>query len=405
MVNTHATCFERSRKVIAQGALTNSKRPECFIKGVYPTHLIAGNGVTVYDEIYKPYIDYICALGANYFGYGNIELRKVVDLAYSMGAVLSLGTDTEVSAAEEVIKFFPMIEKLKFYKNGGDACTAAVRIARSWHEINNTGKDLILSDGYHGNMDSFISMTKPARGCFKQDFILPITFENIKNAACVILEPVITDYSEERKKYLQELRDECSKYGAILIFDEVITGLRFPGYSVSSYFGINPDLICLGKALGGGLPISIVGGKKELMETDYFYSTTFSGDRVALSAMKKCLEMIKFDKDYSIDKLWIKGKEFIDKFNTIFEGKCVLDAYPTRGVFKYASDGIKALIMQEFCKAGILIGPSWFYNFHHPKHDDLFFSIADDINNRLNLGLVKLEGEMPQVPFAQKVRE
>lgn len=397
------TCSNRAPNSIAQGALTNSKRPESFVKGVYPTHIVSGEGSVIVDEKGKKYVDYICSLGANYFGHGNDEIRKVINQTYSQGAIFSLGSTLEVEAAEKVKEFFPCIERLKFYKNGGDACSAAIRIARAFHK--NNKREIVLSDGYHGNHDEFISLTPPASGCYKDGKIKKLDFNLIPEAACVIIEAVLLDYSEERREYLQKLRNICNAFGTILIFDEVITGLRFPKFSVANYFGIQPDLICLGKALAGGLPISIVGGRRDLMETDYFYSTTFSGDRVALAAMMKCLEFVKKDPAYSISALWEKGLNFITEFNKIFKGLIYIEGYPIRGAFKAKDDLTNALIFQEFCLAGILFGPSFFYNFCHPKHDHQTLSIAKDIRARYDLGLINLKGDMPKKSFAQIARK
>jgi len=222
--------------------------------------------------------------------------------------------------------------------------------------------------------------------------------------AAVIVEPIMTDTSTARIEWLKKLREDCTKHGVILIFDEIITGFRFPRYSVSNYYGITPDLICLGKAMGGGLPLAAVGGKKEVMNcAEYFVSSTFAGDTLALAACKAVMDLLLKNK-CDLKQLWQQGQDFLNQFNVIWPEKITIDGYPTRGVFK-GDDMVKALLWQEACKSGILFGPSWWMNF--PLADETFATISTcrDILGRIKSNQVRLEGEMPKSPFAQKVRQ
>ncbi len=394
----------RGRQCIAHGALTNSKRSESFVKGIYPTHLKRAFGCRVVDTAGNEYIDFIAGLGTNLLGYAQEEITQAISAQARLGCSLSLGTDLEVRLAEKVKEFFPFIDMLRFLKTGGEATTAAVLIARA-----HTRRRHIVSDGYHAWHPEFTSLTPPANGITPHPFIRSLkSFEeyediNFAEMAAVIVEPVITDVSLEHIEFLKSLRKRCTESGTLLIFDEVITGFRFPNYSVAQQFDIIPDLICLGKAIGGGMPLSVVGGRREIMESDYFVSSTFAGETVSLAASLKFLELLQGGK-FKLDYLCQKAKQFQDNFNKIRPDIIRLEGYGTRGVFA-GSDLNKALFMQECAKAGILIGPSFFFTFPHIEITDQVLSTFSDILTRIEIGHVSLEGEMPRKPYAQKVRE
>ncbi len=391
----------RASSAIAHGSLTNSKRPQSFVNGVYPHHLKKGHGVYVYDTFDNQYVDFICGLGSNLLGYANEDITQAICSQANKGTTLSLGTEIEVKAAERVKEFFPFIDKLRFLKTGSEACSAAIRIARAY-----SGKEFVFSEGYHGWSDEFVSLTPPAHGIPPTfDFIKPIAELadwKIGNIAAVIIEPISIDVSPSRFEYLKFLRDFCDETGALLIFDEVITGLRYHEHSVAKSTGVIPDLICLGKSLAGGLPLSVVAGRDAVMESEYFVSSTFAGETLSLAACIKTLDLLQ--NKHKIDQLWVKGAEFMERFNDIAEGIVQLEGYPTRMALQ-GDEEPRSLFMQECCRAGILVGPSWFFIHPHIELMDDCLSTFSDIINRIRHDEVTLLGEAPQKPFAQKVRE
>lgn len=389
---------KREVSTIAQGALTNSKRPETFVKGIYPTHLKKGRGCHVWDMDGRRYVDFICGLGSSIIGYGDSEVSQAVAAAAADGPTLSLATDQEVLLGEKIQEIFPSVERLKFLKTGSDACTAAVRIARA-----KTGRVRVLSEGYHGWADGFVSMSSPALGVADHFYFDKIGDAGIEDAAAVIIEPVMTDPSEPRIQWVRDLREKCTKHGTLLIFDEVITGFRYPKYSVSNQHGIEPDLICLGKAMGNGFPVSAVGGREATMNCgEYFVSSTFAGETCSIAAALKTITLLQTK--YPIDQLWEAGGRFLMRFNSIWHEGVRIEGYPTRGVFVGDMKN-KALFWQESVKAGLLFGPSWFFNFAHLTEVDTVLATCADIMGRIRTGAVKLEGELPQSPFAQRMRE
>lgn len=390
----------RANESILQGALTNSKKPECFVEGVYPTHFSKGEGCHLFDSENKKYIDFICALGTNLFGYANLQINEAVTRQLLRGSLYSFSSTLEVECAELLKERLHFVKELRFLKTGTEACMAAIKIARS-----HTKRSKVLSHGYHGWADPFVSLTPPHTGVpADQNISLLTSLDDItEEIACVIIEPVITDYSGARIKYLQELKEKCKKTGTLLIFDEIITGVRWRQFTVANDTGIYPDIICLGKCLGGGLPLSVVGCAQGIgKDQDWFVSGTFAGDLLALSAMKKVLNLLI--NSLKIDDLWYSGQNFLDQFNKIEPELIQIEGYPARGVFKAKDDLTKALFFQESCKAGILFGPSWFYNFKHIELKDIVLSASRDILQRIKHKHVKLEGKMPQAPFSQKQR-
>lgn len=393
----------RAQESIAQASLTNSKRPASLVEGVYPTHLEKGSGCHVWDTEGRKYIDFICGLGTNILGYGSAPVTQAVTDQLRSGSSLSLSTKWEVLAAEKLKEIFPFVDCWKFLKTGSEACLAAIKIARAA-----TGRELVLSSGYHGWGDDFVSLSTPALGVPKMQGYrgeaiddLPEDLEyDWDQVAAVIVEPVMTDDSEERRAWLQRLREICTAHGVMLIFDEVITGFRFPRYSVARYWNIDPDLIVIGKAMANGFPLAAVGGRYSAMNTEYFVSSTYAGEIPSLVA---CLTVVKkLQKINGIGHLWEHGKRWQAAFNAIWPEGVRLEGYPTRGRF-VGGELAKALFFQESCKAGILFGPSWFLSFAHLEAEPVMEALKA-ILGRIRAGSVTLEGKLPRSPFAQEIR-
>ena len=398
--------WDRAQKSVAQGALTNSKHPTSLVYGLYPTHIKHGHGCYLYDSKDRKYLDFICGLGANFFGYGNDAIgRELVKHIYG-GFSHSLPTYHEVEAAESLKQVFPFVERWKFLKTGGEATAAAVKIARAQ---NPKDEMLCLSEGYHGWADMFVGLTPPAKGVPPQPFMKKLDPkldpDQIKAASCVIIEPVITDDSRLRIDWLKRLRELCTKHNTILIFDEVITGFRYRKFSVANAFGIVPDLICIGKAIANGLPLAAVGGISSAAMDDrgYFVSSTYAGEVLSLVACKKVVELLLRDQKYDLNHLWNMGEHFKNEFNRVSE-LVKIGGYGTRGVFKGEDEHV-AMFFQEMGKADILFCKSWFYNFPLTAHQDSVLDLVGEIGERIRRGDVKLDYPIPKTPFSMEVRK
>ena len=392
---------DRANKCISQGSLTNSKHPRMLIEGLFPSHIKGAHGCYLYDTNDKKHVDFICGLGTNLLGYGNDFInQKIIKELYN-GFSHSLPTTFEVETAESLQEMFPEMKLWKFLKTGTEACMAALRIARAM-----TGRNLVLSHGYHGWSDQFVGMLPNAKGvCGSCNMRELQTIEQVtKDVAAVIIEPVITDYSPERIEWLRDLRNRCTETGTVLIFDEVITGFRFKKGSVTEYAGIDPDLICIGKAMAGGLPLAAVGGKHDLMEdSKWFVSSTYAGEILSLVACKEVIRLLNHNSSYDINHLWSEGEKFLQEFNS-FSTNLKIEGYPTRGVFK-GSEKTIALFMQEMAKAEILFCKSWFYNFPLIETNTFVLESAKIVLDKIDRGSVQLNYPMPRSPFSMGVRK
>ena len=393
--------WKRAQNCIAQGALTNSKHPESLVYGLYPTHVKSGHGCYLYDSGDRRYIDFICGLGANFFGYGAEPINKVVLAAIYGGVSHSLPTVHEVECAEALKTVFPFVDAFKFVKTGSEACSASVKIARQY-----TGRSKVLSEGYHGHADIFVSLSDPAGGVTdKHDIVKLIDLEQIdRETACVIVEPVMTVYDTARIEWLKSLRAKCTEMGAVLIFDEIITGFRYEKFGVSNRYNIIPDLICIGKAMANGFPLAAVGGKYALMNDDqYFVSSTYAGDVISLIACKEVVRLLHTSHHYDINHLHKTAMEFQTSLNEMLPEGMYIEGYGTRGAFKGDEETI-ALFMQGMGKADILFCKSLFFNFPLIAQVENVLNAAQGVCDKISRGQVKLEYPMPKSPFAEKVR-
>lgn len=386
--------------VIAQGALTNSKRPESFIQGVYPTHITHGHGCYLFDTKGKRYIDYICGLGTNYFGYANPVLVEIQAQYARLGNSHSFPTVMELELGQALKNLFHL-EKFKFYNSGTEGCMAAVLMARAY----DPRRMVVLSEGYHGWSNMFIGLTEPALGVVKDTSMKKlgsdIYLHDWANVGAVIVEPIITDHSPARIQWLRDLQVMCQKHNVCMIYDETITAYRFPNYTAYQYYDLKPDIVVAGKALANGLKISVVGGSSKYLENPYFSSGSYCGELVTLAVAKECARLITLE--YKPDALWQHGQDWLIRFNALSE-HIKIEGYPTRGVF-VGDPMFKALFWQEACIAGVLFGPSWWYTKALHKEADNVLNICQTIVSRINNGQVSLKGKLPVQPFAQKVRE
>lgn len=387
-------CLNEAQKSIAHGALTNSKRLSSFVAGVYPAYVTRAHNEKFYTFDDKAYVDYLGALGTNFFGYSNKSINLAISNALPAGTLFSLGSPSEVEYARMFKAKFSYVDKIRILKSGSEGCSAAVRIARTY-----TGRDRVLSEGYHGWHDEFTSLTPPAKGVPKNRYnIKKFSWSFLtEDIAAVIIEPVMIDYGPLRREFVSRLRNVCDQKGILLIFDETITGLRFKKLSVANYWGIEPDITIMGKALANGLPLSVVGGRAGVMDSDYFVSSTFAGERLALEAAIECLKLVSGE--YNPMYVWEQGQEFIDKMNEALNPVMDFLGYPTRGILT-GNKMIKTLFCQEMCKLGWFFHPeTWFFNRYLHSHTDHVAQTANIVLKRILAGDVKLEGLTYESPI------
>lgn len=293
----------RATQVTPLGSQTYSKSYRYFCQGVSPAFLDRGKGCYVWDIDGNKYIDFICALGPVIIGYSDPRVNAAVVKQLEKGISFSLPTRLEVELAELLTEILPWTEMVRFVKNGSDATTAAVRLARAY-----TGREMVAVCGYHGMQDWYIGSTPNNRGVPKAvcDLTLAFDYNNIDSVkelfntypgqiAAVILEPIQGD--GPRDNFLQVLKELTHENGAMLIFDEVVSGFRYALGGASEIYRVSPDLAAFGKGMGNGLPISAVAGKKEIMKLietkGVFISTTFGGEALSLAGAIETIKILR----------------------------------------------------------------------------------------------------------------
>ena len=256
--------LNRELKVSPLAAQTYSKSYRYFSRGISPCYMERGEGCYIYDVDGNKFIDFVSALGPITVGYNDASVNEAVIEQVKKFSSGSLQSELEVELAEKLCEIIPCAEMVRFVKNGGDATTASIRLARAY-----TGRDVVLMSGYHGMHDQSIGASENHKGvpATVRDLTINFTYNDLEDleeklkinqAAAVILEPIQSDGPKEG--YLEKVKEITHKYGAILIFDEVVSGFRYALGGASEFFGVVPDLAAFGKGMANGHAISAVAG-------------------------------------------------------------------------------------------------------------------------------------------------
>lgn len=417
--------LRRAREVIPSCTQTFSKGYRQFVEGVAPVFLQRGLGSHVWDVDGHEYIDYIMALGPIVLGYDDKDVTAEVQAHIGQGVTLSLPHPLEVEVAELLTGVIPCAEMVRFAKNGSDATAGAVRAARAF-----TGRERIVCCGYHGCQDWFIGTTSRHRGVPRGVRELTSTFayndiaslrklfeEYPGQIAGVMLEPV--GVVEPEGNFLRHVAELTRQHGAVLIFDEIVTGLRVALGGAQEYFGVVPDLACFGKALANGYPLAAVVGKREIMEIfdEIFFSFTFGGEILSLAAARATIRA--FQSRRVIDHLWRQGRRLQEGYNAVAASlglgqitECI--GLPPRTVLTFReptgaeSLEMKSLFQQEMIKRGILTAGGQNVSFSHDDSDiertlagyrEALTTVADAI--RAGDVTRRLEGRVVEPVFRQ----
>ena len=380
------TLFSKACKVIPGGTQTFSKAPSQHVAGVGPSVLKRGYGAKIWDVDDNEYIDYMMSLGPNILGYADEEVINAAHHGAKLGVVSSFAHPLETELAELIIGKIPCAEMVRFGKNGSDVTTAAIRIARAY-----TGRDKVLVCGYHGWHDWFIGSTSRNLGIPKvtQDLTLRFNYndinslskafnENSGNIAAVIMEPV--NFVEPKDDFLNKVKSITRKNGAVLIFDEIITGFRIGLGGAQAHYKVIPDLACFGKAMANGYPISALVGRSKIMSIfeKVFFSGTFSGELVSIAAAKATIKALeKRNTLQHIDKLGTHLKDGYNKTANSLGLSHVTQMtgfgwWPKYSFFDEkgkASLEIQSLFQQEIVRRGIVTRTGMFFCGAHQTSD------------------------------------
>ena len=339
--------FERAQKTIPGGV--NSPVRAFRQVGGTPRFVTKAKGPYFWDADNKRYIDLIMSWGPMIVGHANPEVVEAVQKAAETSFSYGTPTEGEIELAERICAVMPSVEQVRMVSSGTEATMSALRLARGY-----TGRDLIIKfEGcYHGHADSLLvkagsglltfadsTQNAPSSGGVPQDLVkhtLVLPYNDVEaieevfkkqgdQIAAVIIEPIAGNMNliQPSKAFLQAIRNLTSKYGSVLIYDEVMTGFRVALGGAQSLQGIVPDLTCLGKVMGGGMPMAAFGGKKDIMSKlaplgSVYQAGTLSGNPVAVAAGLKTLEIISREGFYEClagqtEKLMAGLKQAADK--------------------------------------------------------------------------------------------
>ena len=305
--------LDKAKKIVPVQSQTFSKSWKYFPLGTTPVYLQRGNGSHAWDIDGNEFIDWICGLGPITLGYNYSKVNDAIERQLHDGISFSLPHPLEVELAELLNSIILCADMVRFSKNGTDVTNAAVRLARAY-----TCRDKIAYFGYHGGGSDWYGITteKPAgipavlRGnaiLFEYNNLdsLEAIFEHNQIAA-VIMEPMIVVFPHQG--FLKKVKELCEQNGALLIFDEIVTGFRMSLGGAQQYFNVVPDLATFGKGMANGMPLSALVGKAHIMKylPDVFFSYTFAGECLSLAAGIATITEMQ-DKD-TIAHCWEIGK-------------------------------------------------------------------------------------------------
>ena len=331
--NTSSIEFERARRSLAGGV--DSPVRAGVPMGAPPPVIASARGSKLVDVDGREYIDYLCAYGPVLLGHGDPAIREAIAAAAESGTVLGVTHPDETRLAERIRSHLPSMERLRFVSTGTEACMSAARVARSF-----TRREKIVrfSGDYHGHADEMIfsagasSNSAPAieagvtSATASNVIILPYNdigavercFAESRDIAALFVEPVCANMGlvMPAPGYLEALRMLTSKAGVLLVFDEIITGFRLALGGAQALYGVQPDLTCVGKTLGGGLPIAAFGGREDIMarlapDGPAFQGGTFSGNPLCVAAAHALLDKLENDRGLHV-RLDALGRRLAD---------------------------------------------------------------------------------------------
>jgi glutamate-1-semialdehyde 2,1-aminomutase len=364
--------LRRAEKVIPLGSQTFSKSRMQYPLGVSPYFIERGKGSRVWDVDGNEYIDFINGLASITLGHCDPDITEAVRAQLEEGTIFSLPHPIEAAVAEKIVEMVPCADMVRFAKNGSDATAGAVRLARAY-----TKRDHVAVCGYHGWQDWYIGSTSRHLGVPQSVRQLTHTFPyndlsalevTLKSRpgefAAVILEPM--NAVEPEPGYLESVKALTSRHGALLVFDETITGFRYANGGAQERFGVIPDLAAFGKGVANGYPLSVVAGRGDIMRLmeEVFFSFTFGGETLSLAAASATLDKLR--REPVIATLRSRGILLLAGLRGLIERHAlggVLGATgdPTWSFLvvadapRYSRYELKTLLLQEFFARGILM--------------------------------------------------
>ena len=385
--------WQRALKVIPAGTQTLSKGPSCFVEGVSPKYLLRGKGSRVWDVDGNEYIDYGLGCLPITLGYNFPEIDKAIQDQLADGITFTMMHPLEVEVSERLVDMIPGAEMVRFGKNGSDVTAMSIRLARHI-----TGRDRVACLGYHGFQDWYIATTDRSFGIPEtvKELTSTFTYNDIDSLkalfdanpgefACVIMEPAIFEFPEPG--FLESVRELTHQHGALLVFDEMITGMRFAVGGGQEFFGVVPDLACFGKGIANGMPLGVLAGLEKHMRNfeEVFFSSTYGGEALTLAAAKAGLDF--YANNPVLPRLWRAGKTLFDNFNASIKARNMeenasVSGFPVRFMVSFVDANgegdhrLNALFQQEMTKRGIVGWAIFGLSYSHSDEELLYTTHA-----------------------------
>ena len=375
--------WERACQVIPWATQTNAKRRRDEAADYMPAFLRRGEGCRVWDVDGQEYIDYVSSLGPIILGHGYPAVQEAVLRQLRDGVLLSMAHPLEVDLAEQLRDIVPCAERVRFLKTGAEANLAAVRLARAV-----TGRDLLVITGYHGWSDPFMPTKKGVpeavrrltiRCPFGDAEAVDRAFAEYPDHIAAVLTPPSEWGEGDPRPYLQMLREKTRQEGAVLIFDEVLTGFRLALGGGQEYFGVTPDLAVFGKAVANGFPIAVVAGSASIMDEGLnrtYITSTHAGEILSLAAALATVSVMQTESVHA--HIWEQGGKLMGGMNRALERRRVPGVsvglpphfsthFRTGDAEKDAALG--ARLSRELFRRGLFTPGRWVLSYSHGDED------------------------------------
>ena len=293
--------FAHAQDVIAGGSQTSSKRPGGYAFGAYPIYAARAAGSHIWDIDGNEYIDYVNGLGPIVLGYCYPEVDDAIAAQLGKGIIYGMLSPLEVAVADSLIDAVPAAEMVRFLKGGAEANNAAARIARAY-----TKREIILNNGYRGWSDGWnVNRNDGGIPVALEPYVKQFQFNDLNhlerlfreydNKVAAVFMDVASLGKEPEPGYLQAVNDLAHEQGALVIYDEIVTGFRLAMGGAQEYFGVTPDLATFAKAAANGMPLAAVVGSREVMRTaaDCMISITYGGEALSLAAAAATMKVMR----------------------------------------------------------------------------------------------------------------
>jgi glutamate-1-semialdehyde 2,1-aminomutase len=387
--------LDRALRHIPLGTQTFSKSAVAYPVGAAPLYIERAAGSHAWDADGREYVDFVNALLAVSLGYSDPDVTAAVRHQLDLGVIFSLPSPIEIEVAERICAMVPCAEMVRFGKNGSDATAGAVRIARGF-----TGREHVAVCGYHGWQDWYIGSTTRNLGVPKavRELTHRFSYNDLSSLealfaelpgqiAAVILEPMNVAYPAQG--FLEGVRDLTHEHGAVLVFDETITGFRFAKGGAQALFGVTPDLATFGKGLANGYPLAAVAGRRDIMKLmeEVFFSFTMGGETLSLAAAKAVLD--KIEREPVIERITAQGEKVIAGLKERIarhgaDGFASVSGHPAwsflnlRDAPPYTVWQVRTLYLQEMFARGMLCLGTHNMSYAHSDEDVARLLVAYD---------------------------